>query len=488
MPLSLAFLALAMLLLGLLEGSRYDGLKADAWDLTNLAAESLFAGYQPFLLENYQMFFLDGSFGTGTWNIEAAENEMEALLNENLGTESITGGMNFYCMNVNSLEVTDYVLAADQNGKVFEAHAAKAMKKTLGQKAAKKILNRIQNVEEKKEEAPDPEDSIKNADEALTELKKAKEEAEANKTESEEDNKTLEDTKEPQITENPLDTIKKLKKQGILTLVLPQGKSVSTKSVSVDNCLLKRKLQKGTYAPAANLGWYERILMQEFVKPYAGNAVKPNKDAVLSYGTEYLICGKGSDEENLKSTVKKLLAMREAVNFLYLQTDAGKSAEAYAAAVAIAGVTVNPVIITLVKQGILGAWAYAESICDVKALLAGGNIPLLKNAANWKTQLTNLGESALQETKGESDGLSYENYLDVLLYQKSVNQIAYRSMDLMEWNMQKEDLYKKCRMDEMIVGLKLTAEYDASPLFAEIFGDANWPDYQFVEKTEYVYD
>ena len=65
--LCLAFTAIAVLLLTLAEGARYDGLKADAEDLTNLAAESLCAGYQPFLFERYRMFFLDAGFGQGKW-------------------------------------------------------------------------------------------------------------------------------------------------------------------------------------------------------------------------------------------------------------------------------------------------------------------------------------------------------------------------------------------------------------------------------------
>ncbi len=43
--------------------------------------------------------------------------------------------------------------------------------------------------------------------------------------------------------------------------------------------------------------------MQEFIKPLAGSAVSPEETGVLSYGTEYLICGKDSDVSNLKGTV-----------------------------------------------------------------------------------------------------------------------------------------------------------------------------------------
>ena len=66
----LAVPVLAVLILSLLEGARYCGLKADAKEWPNLAAESLFAGYQSVLLDEYGLFFLDGSFGTGELNIQ----------------------------------------------------------------------------------------------------------------------------------------------------------------------------------------------------------------------------------------------------------------------------------------------------------------------------------------------------------------------------------------------------------------------------------
>ena len=86
--------------------------------------------------------------------------------------------------------------------------------------------------------------------------------------------------------------------------------------------------------------------MQEYLKPLIGNAVTPKVGGALSYGVEYLICGKKSDEENLKGTVRKLLLLREVMNFLYLQGDHAKQAEALSAASAIAGITGNPAIIS----------------------------------------------------------------------------------------------------------------------------------------------
>lgn len=157
------------------------------------------------------------------------------------------------------------------------------------------------------------------------------------------------------------------------------------------------------------------------------------------------------------------------------------------AATVFAGIAANPAAVPLIQQGILAAWAYVESICDIKALLSGGKVPLVKDAASWKTDLSKLVESVQAEYGGETRGLTYENYLDALLYGKTVKQAAYRTMDLMEKSMQKRNEYAKCRLDEMIVGIRAEVELEADTLFLGIFGEDPAGGYHFLEKTEYAY-
>ncbi len=478
-PLCLALTCLAVFLLSLAEAARYDGLKADVGEWTHVALESLFAGYQPTLLETYGMFYLDGGFGAESLELSAAEDEMEALLYENLSAVDRTDGMNAYRMHTAGVTVDAYQLATDGEGKVFAHQAAETMKTTMGRQAAQEIMDRITGIEKKERESGDPEQSMQDAKASLDGLAS---QAEAAK---EENQAPIEAGQEP--IENPLDLVKQLRQQGILALVFPSGKTVSQKEAVVDNCLLKRDLETGNFRQASSPDWYERVLMQEFLKTFAGDAVSPNESGALSYGTEYLICGKGSDMENLKGVVHKLLLLRECLNFLYLQTDQAKQAEALSAATAVVGALANPAILPVVQQGILAAWAYVESICDVKALLAGGNVPLLKYSGTWKTEISALAEAVNGDYSNETEGFSYESYLDALLYATTLKKAAYRGMDLMEWSMQKENRYARRRMDHMITGIKITAEYDAVPLFLGFFEENRIGGYQWIEQAEYVY-
>lgn len=281
--LCLVLTVMAALILGLLEAARYEGLKSDAKEWSNLTAESLFAGYQPFLLEEYHMFFLDGSFGRKKLDIKTAEDKLTLFLNDNLILSGTSKGIQMYHMDSKNVEITEYCLATDANGKIFEKQAANSMKQEIGVRAAEKLMNQIKSVTSKNEPEKSPDIYMEDAKSTLDTLTEQKDQEDVTPT--------------GPVMENPIDTVREIKKRGILGIVVPSWITISEKEVSVDNCLTKRDISKGTYHQRVNCGWYEKILMQEFVKTYVGNVVNPKEDGAFSYGMEYLICGKGSDKK-----------------------------------------------------------------------------------------------------------------------------------------------------------------------------------------------
>lgn len=57
---------------------------------------------------------------------------------------------------------------------------------------------------------------------------------------------------------------------------------------------------------------------------------------------------------------------------------------------ALAGFTGNPAVVRLVQTGVIAAWAYVESILDIRALLAGDKIALIKTETQWTAQFGSL--------------------------------------------------------------------------------------------------
>ena len=98
-----------------------------------------------------------------------------------------------------------------------------------------------------------------------------------------------------------------------------------------------------------------------------------------------------------------------------------------------------PQLTELVKHAILLAWAYGESIVDVRVLLKGKKSPFVKTHDTWQLQLANLVKLGTEQEKtGEKDegeGLRYQDYLYGLLLLERNETLSMRSLDLIESNL-----------------------------------------------------
>ena len=63
------------------------------------------------------------------------------------------------------------------------------------------------------------------------------------------------------------------------------------------------------------------------------------------------------------------------------------------------------------------------------------------------------------------NGLTYQDYLMQFLFLEGQKKLSYRTMDVMEKNVNLEDNYKNVRMDHMLVSAQFAYEYDAETLF-----------------------
>lgn len=126
-------------------------------------------------------------------------------------------------------------------------------------------------------------------------------------------------------------------------------------------------------------------------------------------------------------------------------------------------------------------WAAAESEYDVKTLVKGGKIPVIKTGETWKTDLSivlngdklknSIDEEALKNlnknkgelmkmdgAKGGSEegyGNGYEEYLLVLMLLVNENTRLLRTMDLVQINM-KYRYYEDFNFDEYYTGLSFS--------------------------------
>ena len=252
-------------------------------------------------------------------------------------------------------------------------------------------------------------------------------------------------------------------------MVLPSEFSLSGKSIDLSSQPSYRSLVTGwgELPVRENMnGIEEKLLFSEYVLEKFQNALSDKeKERSLSYEVEYILSGKESDKENLEAVTGKIFLIRLGINYLYLLSDASKQAEAAALALTVSTMLAIPEAEELVKQIILIAWAVGESVVDLRTLLAGNRVALVKTAENWQLSLSGLmtlgSESDSLEGKDCEGGLRYEDYLRMLFFLKDSGETAMRCLDRIEQNLIFEKNLSYFRVDFCVTKIKLENQAEA---------------------------
>ena len=245
------------------------------------------------------------------------------------------------------------------------------------------------------------------------------------------------------------------KEKGVLSLV-------------AENASDKRRIE-GEDLPSIFASSYKReetgtdpiraLLFQE----YLFSCLDSYCDEGEGYDIEYILGESQSDLENLKAAANQLLLLREGLNLAYLYTDSEKRQEASMLAKAITGAAGLAVLYPVAELLIIGAWAFGESITDVRNLFSGGKEPIWKSPSSWHTSLENLLTSGISDQVQNSEGLDYEIYLRFLLLCRNQVKKRLRAMDVIQWKMQRHSpgfLFSSC-----IGQADMTFLYEAMPSF-----------------------
>ena len=219
-------------ILALIAGSLQSVRTAYARVLTASAAEqglySIFSRFDPALLEEYELFFLDGGCGTGRWQpgnlYQTAEDTVSWILGEKEGNQILdrfSSGL-----TLESGSITSYTLATDSDGDAFFRQVCEAMKQNLGAHGIQQLSEKLQNQENtwnRQEEentvgdsgqtVKEYEQAVKEAEEALAETEDLPQEPQEGQPAEEENRQTA------QEFVNPIEIIREIQNMGILSLV-----------------------------------------------------------------------------------------------------------------------------------------------------------------------------------------------------------------------------------------------------------------------------
>ena len=230
--------------------------------------------------------------------------------------------------------------------------------------------------------------------------------------------------------DNPITAVEGLKQRSLLSLICPAEETLSNRSVTVEELASHRTLYQGSasYGESQKGGGTDRILFTAYLLEHFSDYAEESEEGALAYEAEYLLCGLPDDRGNLEAVAKKLLPIRLAANYTYLLTDSVRQAEAEAMALTLSSL-----------QELLFAWAYGESIVDLRVLWQGKKVPLVKSNETWQLQLANVSKLGTAEEVTESldtgSGLRYEDYLKALLFLAEENTLCMRALDIIECNL-----------------------------------------------------
>ena len=372
------------------------------------SVESVFAEYQKELLEEYDIFGLDGSYETGSYTEDRVLDRMTVF-------GAIAGE--------NQIEAIRFL--SDNEGQEFADQVCRYLENLYGIDMIQDLIGREDEAKEQEEKAIDfqkrEEENEKKMDEVLASGGSLEESGEGSEGE----------------IENPLGVLQKLKHRVLAEIVLPRDRVISQKSVEGMAGVSGRTRQEGKgNLPSVEANASEKLYLIAYIPDHFKSYTKAEDDRPLEYEQEYLIGGKQNDMENLQIVLNKI---RMAPNFLYLQTDETKKAEAKVLAGIVSALLGNPGLTEVVAQGVLMAWAYGESIMDLRVLTAGGKVPSVKTKETWKLSLSGLLKLGTTQDSGSSSagesGLSYEDYLKMLSLLETKETLRMRMLDLLEWNL-----------------------------------------------------
>lgn len=442
-----------------LEVARVCGLKTVARMDTQQAADGWMSAYHTQLWAKYRIL---------GW--EASEDDFPELSEASILQQKIlegnhwsSAGKNYDCysLELQTATVKNYQLLTDQSGDSFQRQAALAAKAALAEKSCEQL-------KKLPEFSGEDERYAKNSEKGIWEILNQLEafDAEQKKTEKTSEKETDDTTsaqkpKEAFRGENPLLWMKQMKKKGVLGLIMPE-EEISEKTIDSREDVAKRNLRKGNFVSQSKTKAPDKLWFRLYLQQYFSNAeheLNTQKESALDYEMEYLIAGKNSDKKNLKSAVQKLILLREVSNLGFLESDAKRKSQISVAALAISTALTQPELAGAVEHAICAVWAYAESVSDVKILLAGGKVLPIKTQEQWHTDLEHLSAS-INSNSGETQkqGLNYTSYLQILLGMTSEKKIQMRSLNLIEKN-------TGVRADALVTAMDCDYQYSANSLF-----------------------
>lgn len=430
---TLCLTVILSLCLTLIEGARKNGGAMEASCVADIGMWSVLAEYHRELFDQYNLFAIDSSYGTREYGSHNTEGHLLKYLNKNLSMDEVFLSSflyrDFLELKVDGVKMTGMSILTDYGGAVFRRRTVEAIKDDVGISMLEELQKWMEIISVNGLDTDEAQNEKAELDRRIQEYVYEDEEG------------------EEQIgLENPTKVLEENRSKGILQMVVEDPDELSGNTLNLSS-LISCRMEQGKVSqgnlPLPGTTWIEgtmeRFLFQEYLLRYMGHYGREDDRDALHYQIEYLIAGKENDTENLRSVANRICALREAANTIYLMSDDEKQIEAELLAILLSSVLFVPEIAPVFKAAIILGWAYAESVYDVKSLLSGGKVPLIKNKDSWHYSLTAALSGELWDSTVVGEGLGYEDYLRIFMALTDLDKLTGRAMDMVEADIRMTD-------------------------------------------------
>lgn len=441
--LSLILTIMLSVIMGMTESAAYAASRMKCEMATDMSLESVFAEYNRELLDRYDLYFIDTSYGGATPSVGELKDHMKDYISYNIdpskGTFSIIQPADFTALRLNELDIAEISYASDAAGRVFKRQAIQALEDKYGISAAKALASKAADM-------VSGYDSSGLEDERPYE-KQARIEEELNGLDY-------------KIPENPAGEVFD-DREGILRHVM-NTQGLSSKSIDTGSLISHRSINSGTGLHGGQMDT-ESILSEamfdEYIFDRFTSYTDEHTDASADYEIEYILYGRNTDKANLREAVEKLMLIRYGACAAYIFSDPEKREVLESVVLLICTLLAVPEAAEPITDFILMGWAYGESVSDVVRLLAGERVPLQKTSEDWKMPLWGLVsiKANARPTGQTGTGFSYEDYLRVFMYPENKTKKCMRAMDMVEMNMRTTPGNRNFRLDGCVEYVRISA-------------------------------
>ncbi len=459
------------LLFALGEYIRIYELKSLAQEYTDAAAESAFSEYNTYLWSNYKILAIDLGYGSQTKGTAVMQQRILDYVSEDANPES---GLSFNRLVADNATVDNYSLLTDNSGNPIIAQGVTAAKTNLADNALALLTGQLESGADLEE--IDIGSMVEDGKNTLNQAKADNAERRRKAIEEGDPANPVSSIPEPEeVEDNPLDAYARMKEsmdRGLIYVVLGE-QPTSGYEHGEGNLPSDRQLSRGSAPEETAGGLVDKALYVKYLlenMSYYGSEVEHDG---FCYELEYIVNGKTSDQANLAATIEKLLLVREAANYAAILKEG--RLRSMASGLAATLTSFCPAAYGPVELAIIGAWAYMESILDIRLLLAGGKVALIKDYDQWTVDVWHMSDFANSDAKAKNceSGMSYQQFLIGLMGIMPMDTLGIRTADILEDALNTQENYSQICLDNMLCAGDISINYSARQLFLNMFSIGN---------------